>query len=547
MPTLAFVGVLNMRQLSDWSVLTDQGASVVGIEFQSPDRMRILRQFQQWGDERSLCVYLWNPGFSGLQQLVWSDEKIAFRRLDQASSCTDGVALMQYLLDSTLTGIVLMEGALQIDSHGEVCDRQSYQLLNAYHQAQLRSDPQYWVLLEPSIQVSMELQPYLPILEMPLPSRAQVQSIVLALCRREARFEQIDQSQIVQLVRACQGLPLGEIELILVRSLVFVESVEQLVQLVSAHKISKLKGRGLEFISEPDVPGAGGLEVLEEELAQVVSLLDASAERLGLKFPKGMILWGPPGTGKSLSAKLAAKKMGVPLLAVDWGQILGTKQPDFTLRNILMLAEALSPTVLYFDDFDKGFSGWDSNADGGVSRRLSGKLLTWMQEHQFPIYMIATVNRLGMLPAELIRRFDDIFFCALPTEGARYEIFNLHLAKYFPAFRDRSPFSEKEWRVLLRDYKICTPAEIGKAVRKTAETIYHRHKQRGVELEQLTVSLKDLQEQRWKFTPAMVREEKQMYEILNQATFARNAASPDSSIFAIPPQELFRPAVKAAP
>lgn len=192
-------------------------------------------------------------------------------------------------------------------------------------------------------------------------------------------------------------------------------------------------------------------------------------------------------------------------------------------------------------DFDKGFAGFESSNDGGVSRRLSGKLLTWMQEHQYPIYMIATVNRLGMLPAELIRRFDDIFFCALPTEGARYEIFNLHLAKYFPAFRspDKSPFSEMQWRLLLRDYKICTPAEIGKAVRKTAESIYHDQAKMGHGVDELTVTLKDLQDQRWRFTPAMIREEKQMYEILNQATFARNAAGEDRSVFAIPSQKLF--------
>ncbi len=93
--------------------------------------------------------------------------------------------------------------------------------------------------------------------------------------------------------------------------------------------------------------------------------------------------------------------------------------------------------------------------------------------------------------------------------------------------------------LLLRDYKLCTPVEIGKAVRKTAETIYHRQMQQGLAVDTLSVTLKDLQEQRSKFTPAMVRDEKQMYEILNQATYARNSAGPDTSIFAILPQELF--------
>lgn len=539
-----------MRQFNDWSVLADQGTAVVGLEFQSPDRARVLHQFHLWGDQRSLPVYLWNPGFSGLQQLVCSSNKTVFEPLDLGSELSNGTAVMQYLLDSDTSGIVLLEGALQVNEYGDIGDRQSYQILNAHYQAELRSSPQYWVLLEDTVQVSMNLQPYVPVLEFPLPKRGEVQAAIEAFCCTHPSFlDQANQASFSQLVRSCQGLPLGEIDLVLARYQPFAHSLEQLASSVLSYKISKLKGRGLEFISEPDVPTAGGLEVLEADLGKVVSLLDPDAERFGLKFPKGMILWGPPGTGKSLSAKLAAQKMGVPLLAVDLGQILGTRQPDRTLRFILSLSEALSPCVLYFDDFDKAFAGFDSNADGGVGRRMAGKLLTWMQEHQYPIYMIATVNRLGMLPAELIRRFDDIFFCALPTEGARYDIFNLHLAKYFPAFRnlarssngsvEASPFTETEWRLLLRDYKLCTPAEIGKAVRKTAEAIYHRNRQQGIQTKELTVMLKDLQEQRWRFTPAMVREEKQMYEILNQATYARNAAAPDQSRFAIPPQELF--------
>ena len=188
------------------------------------------------------------------------------------------------------------------------------------------------------------------------------------------------------LVRACQGLPQGEIELILERSLAFASTVEEIARLLLDHKVNKLRGRGLEFIAEADVPDAGGLDLLDESLSKVASLLSPEAEKYGLKFPKGMILWGPPGTGKSLSAKLAAKKMGVPLLAADWGSIVGSSRPDLALRELLELTQALSPTILYWDDFDKGFAGWDSNADRGVSRRLSGKLLTWMQEHQYPIY-----------------------------------------------------------------------------------------------------------------------------------------------------------------
>ncbi|MCC5670601.1 AAA family ATPase, partial [Nostoc sp. CHAB 5784] len=234
-----------------------------------------------------------------------------------------------------------------------------------------------------------------------------------------------------------------------------------------------------------------------------------------------------------LSAKLAAKKMGLPLLAANWGVLLGDRHPDRALKEFIALVTSLAPCVLYWDDFDKGFAGWDSNADGGVARRLSAALLTWMQEHQEPVYTIATVNRLSMLPAELVRRFDDIFFVDLPHEGARYEVFNLHLAKYFPGFRDNnSPWSDDQWRRLLAEYRICSPAEIGNAVRRCAEEAFYQGRPGEIEFE-------DLLTQRQEFTPAMERESEQIQAIRNQAIYAKPVASLDVSRFAYQHRELF--------
>jgi SpoVK/Ycf46/Vps4 family AAA+-type ATPase len=298
------------------------------------------------------------------------------------------------------------------------------------------------------------------------------------------------------------------------------------------------------LIAAPDVPTAAGLDLLDARLELIRTLFAPEAQQLyGLRFPKGMVLWGPPGTGKSLSAKLAAKKMGVPLLAVDWAAI----RSESELRFLLQTAEAMSPCVLYFDDFDKGFAGWDSNSEGGLARRRAGKLLTWMQEHHSQVLVVATVNRLGMLPPELIRRFEEeIYFVDLPHDGARYEIFNLHLAKYFPAFgvacqTGVSPWSERQWRQLLVDYRLCTPAEIGNAVRRVAQEAYYRLVQAGRVGEALSVTCEDLLEQRWTFTPALEREEGAILEIRNQAPFAKPAAGADRSVFARSPQELFEP------
>ncbi|OKH30308.1 AAA family ATPase [[Phormidium ambiguum] IAM M-71] len=517
-----------MRTINDWLGLAKKGIKIVGLEYYTTDRTRVLTQFYQWGQELQLPVLFWNSGYSSLQEVVSKDGKCILQNTNLQLNSD----VPQFLLEKGREGIYLLEGLLEFDEHNYT---RAFQLTNAYYHLSWSGTCHFWVMLENYIQLPMNLQPLIPVLTTPMPDRETVQRIVTSFCTQN---QICDNSA---LVRACQGLPEGEIELVLERSLAFASTVERFADLVLDHKVNKLRGRGLEFIAEPDVPNAGGLDLLDESLSQVASLLRPEAQKYGLKFPKGMILWGPPGTGKSLSAKLAAKKMGVPLLAADWGSIVGASKPDFALRELLELTQALSPTILYWDDFDKGFAGWDSNADGGVSRRLSAKLLTWMQEHEYPIYIVATVNRLGMLPPELIRRFDDIFFVDLPHEGAMYEIFNLHLEKYFPEFRHASisPWTDDEWRILLRDYRLCTPAEIGNAVRKCAEEIYYRHQVRGQQPDELKVTLDDLRRQRYQFTPSMLRDEEQILAIRNQATYARSASGEDRSRFSVPLQELF--------
>ena len=518
-----------MRQLQDWIKLIEQNTPIVALEYQTPDRMAVLRQFYHWGEGRSLPVYVWNPGYSTLQQLIGPQGQTIL----QSTTQTIEQDILQFLLEQPKPGIYLLEGVLNT-TVAQMSQQRCYQLLNAYHQALWNSVPHYWVLLETYVQLPLELQPFIPVLSHALPTHQQVQAIVTQFCNQHSWLGKDDPDAKQQLITACQGLPVGEIAMVLDRLLAFVDNPEQLVQLILEHKTSKLLGRGLEYIAEPDVPAAAGLDLLEQRLEAIAALLRPEAQEYGLSLPTGMVLWGPPGTGKSLSAKLAAKKMGLPLLAANWGVLLSSPNPDRALKEFIAVVTSLAPCVLYWDDFDKGFAGWDSNTDGGIARRLSATLLTWMQEHQEPIYTIATVNRLGLLPPELVRRFEDIFFVDLPHEGARYEVFNLHLTKYFPAFQGNghSPWNDDQWRRLLTEYRICTPAEIGNAVRRCAEEAFYQGNPGQIELE-------DLLEQRQQFTPAMERESEQMQAIRNLATYARPASGGDRSQFAYVHQELF--------
>ena len=514
----------------DWISAKDP---IVALQYQVCDRTEILNQFCTWGELEDLPVYYWNPGYRSLQQVIYLDGKCTLQPTDVIVGSHN---VLPTLSESNDVGIYLLEGVLDFDiAQGQLSSTRSHELTNAFYRGVER---QYWVLLDSYIELPTELQPLIPLFSKPLPTRLEVQEIVFEIC--DSEIPNFDLEQRSALVRACLGLPSGEIKLVLNRLVALSPNLDNLVQSILQHKMGKLRGRGLDYISEPDVEGAAGLDLLNQEIDKLKALLDPAALQHGLQFPKGWCLWGPPGTGKSLSAKLTASSLGLPLIASDWGALLGSDQPDRALRDLLEIVESLAPVIFYFDDFDKGFAGWDSAANGGVIRRISGKFLTWLQEHNSTVFMLATVNRLNNLPPELIRRFSEIFFVDMPKNGGIYDIFNLHLRKYFPQFRSStSPFTDDQWRILIRDYNLCTPAEIANAVKKAAQEVFVRNQRSGYPDIELKVTLKDLRDQRSLFTPAMVRDEDQIYAIRNKAPYARPASGNDKSRFAASGAELF--------
>lgn len=163
-----------------------------------------------------------------------------------------------------------------------------------------------------------------------------------------------------------------------------------------------------------------------------------AAKRFGLDPPKGLLLTGVPGTGKSLACRALAAEWGLPLLALDPGRLFDrfVGETEANLRRALATAEAMAPAVLWIDEIEKALSTAASEADAGLSRRVSGTLLTWMQERPAPVFLVATANDVEALPVELLRRgrFDEVFFFDLPDAADRERIFTLHLAR-----RERDP------------------------------------------------------------------------------------------------------------
>ena len=196
----------------------------------------------------------------------------------------------------------------------------------------------------------------------------------------------------------------------------------------------------LEMVScEEEMKDIGGLENLKRWIGNKAKVLKRmkEAEDFGVELPKGVLIAGIPGCGKSLNAKASAKLMGIPLLKLDMGRVMGkyVGESESNMRRAIALAEAIAPCVLWVDELEKAFAGIGGNGGGAeVTTRLFGQFLTWMQEKKSSVFVVATANDIMKLPPELMRkgRFDEIFYVQLPKPEERRKIFEIHIGKRRP-------------------------------------------------------------------------------------------------------------------
>src|ERR1019366_8105511 len=198
-------------------------------------------------------------------------------------------------------------------------------------------------------------------------------------------------------------------------------------EIVAREKAQAVKKNGLlELIeAKESLDSIGGLDVLKEWLLKRRNAFSQRAIEYGLPTPKGLLIIGIPGTGKSLTAKATAKVFGVQLLKLDAGRIFAglVGQSESNLRSVIQTAEAIAPCCLWIDEVEKGFSGTKSSnsTDGGTSARVFGTFLSWMQEKTAPVFVVATANDVTQLPPEMLRkgRWDELFFVDLPNQAER--------------------------------------------------------------------------------------------------------------------------------
>lgn len=294
------------------------------------------------------------------------------------------------------------------------------------------------LLMSPVQQVPIELEKEVVVLDFALPDMTELNQ-VLSKQLELSRGRRISTEAREKLLKAALGLTRDEAEKVYRKAQVTTGNLtESEVDIVLSEKKQLIRRNGiLDYIEEDEtLEAVGGLEELKHWLKQRSNAFTERAREYGLPQPKGMLILGVPGCGKSLIAKTTSRLWGLPLLRLDMGRVYDGSmvgRSEANLRNALKTAESISPAILFIDELDKAFAGGTGSADsdGGTSSRIFGSFLTWMQEKTSPVFVMATANRVERLPGEFLRkgRFDELFFVDLPTADERKEIFNIHLVK----------------------------------------------------------------------------------------------------------------------
>lgn len=322
------------------------------------------------------------------------------------------------------------------------------------------------ILTSHALEVPPELSEEITVIDFPLPTVEEINYLIEKLVKPEKL--KVTGLAKEQLVKACQGLSRARIMRVLALALAAKQQVDDGdIEKVLDEKKQAIRQTGiLEFFQTSEsLKNVGGLENLKSWVKMRQNAFTEDARRYGIPNPKGVLLVGIQGTGKSLSAKTIAHEWRLPLLRLDSGRLFGgiVGESESRVRQVIQLTEAIAPCVLWIDEIDKAFGNISSGVDGdsGTSRRVFGSLITWMQEKTTPVFIVATANNVRILPAELLRkgRFDEIFFLNLPNEIERQDIFKVHLNRLRP-----SRVREFDLGLLARQAKDFSGAEIEQVI-----------------------------------------------------------------------------------
>jgi hypothetical protein len=301
----------------------------------------------------------------------------------------------------------------------------------------LKSQPKNLVLLATELSIPNDLSEVLTVVDFLLPTVADIQIEIERML--VATGLSLQNKSLEEIARCCQGLSMERIRRVLAKAIATHGSLgaEDLDLILEEKRQTIRQTQILDFYPASEtIADIGGLDNLKDWLLLRGSAFSEQARQYGLPHPRGLMLVGIQGTGKSLTAKAIAHHWHLPLLRLDVGRLFAglVGESESRTRQMIQLAEALAPCVLWIDEIDKAFAGADGRGDSGTTSRVFGTFITWLSEKKSPVFVVATANNIEALPPELLRkgRFDEIFFVGLPTTEERKAIFAVHLSRLRP-------------------------------------------------------------------------------------------------------------------
>jgi ATP-dependent 26S proteasome regulatory subunit len=376
----------------------------------------------------------------------------------------------------------------------------------------LKLQPKTIIIIGSDLTIPKELQDLITVLEFQLPLEDEIGQELNRLVN--SLNIKIDSQLFENLTSACQGLSLERIRRVLSKIIATYKTIDSnsIEVLLSEKKQIISQTEILEYSSVNEkITNLGGLDTLKDWLKKRKTAFSIQASNYGLPTPRGLLLIGIQGTGKSLTAKAIANDWQLPLLKLDVGKLFGgiVGESESRLRQMINVAETISPCILWIDEIDKAFTNTESKGDSGTSNRVLATFISWLSEKTRPVFVISTANNIDLLPLEIIRkgRFDEIFFLDLPKQEEREEIFKIHIKEFRP-----NTFESFDYSRLAQASESFSGAEIRQSI---IEGMYEAfYEKREFTTDDICLALKEL-------IPLAHLESDQMIKLQNWASSGR--------------------------
>jgi ATP-dependent 26S proteasome regulatory subunit len=370
----------------------------------------------------------------GKRMFVWTvTQGMVLSQTGTDDRTREPLAALDYVMSSNDPAVFVLK-----DFHAFITDVSVTRRLRDLTTA-LKTSYKTLVILAPTLKLPPELEKEVTVVDYALPSLEDLDRLLEGIIQSVRGNAQIDTELAPEerehLLEAALGLTANEAENVFARSLVEKRRFDVDVILSEKEQIIRKSGTLEYYRLAEDFTDVGGMDILKDWLRKRTSAFGQKARDFGLPAPKGILLLGVQGCGKSLCCKAVASQWKLPLLRLDVGKIFSgiVGSSEENMRRAIRMAESIAPCVLWLDELEKGFAGTQSSpfSDGGTTSRVFASFITWLQEKTAPVMVVATANDISQLPPELMRkgRFDEIFFVDLPAEDERDEIFEIHLRK----------------------------------------------------------------------------------------------------------------------